>query len=242
MCIILWFIPSESIFNCIYSIMDVFLFIVLLAVSFCLGLLAALVGLAYYILYFRNMDENAKPDIKQSPNKLRQSGQFVHFASPLDSTRRSINIIPMDNSISKSSYSATPLGRRLGQQSLELRLQNALALQQQREAAYPEYMLNSGVTDLSSVVLGTDSGIYLPQCVAGDPGMATRKTSTVRDEITHHGLGINNELCLPQHVSGKGSGNKPCMAVRKSSTTRQEFSGICSAPSFAKCSIIEIDD
>ena len=213
MCNIFWFILSESIHICIYSIMDVLLFIALLAVSFCLGLLAALAGLAYYILYVRNMDENTKPDIKQSPSKLRQSGQFVHFASPLDSTRRSINIIPMDNSCS-----ATPLGRRLGQQSLELRLQNALALQHQQEPAYLETLLNSGMTDLSSVVLGTDSGIYLPRRVAGYPGMATRKTST------------GNELYLPQHVAGRGS------------TTRKEFSAVYTTPSFPKCSIIEIDD
>lgn len=191
--------------------MDILLFIILLAVSFCLGLLAALAGLAYYILYFRNMAENTKSDINHSPNKLRQSGQFFHFASPLDSTRGSIHIIPMDNSISKSRCSATPLGRRLEQQSLELRLQNAL--QQQREGVY----LESGVTDLSSVVLGTDSGIYLPQRIAADPDMATRKTSTVRDEI-------------------------PFMAVRKIRTTGQDISGVCNAPSISKCSIIEIDD
>ena len=194
--------------------MDILLFIILLAVSFCLGLLAALAGLAYYILYFRNMAENTKSDINHSPNKLRQSGQFFHFASPLDSTRGSIHIIPMDASISKSRCSATPLGRRLEQQSLELRLQNALALQQQREGSV---YLESGVTGLSSVVLGTDTGIYLPQRIAGDPDMATRKTSTVRDEI-------------------------PFMAVRKIRTTGQDISGVCNAPSISKCSIIEIDE
>ena len=177
--------------------MDVLLFIVLLALSFCLGLMVALAGLAYYVLYFRKLDENSKPD-QPSPSKLRASGQFVHFASPLDSTRGTINLFPMGNR-SFMSNSATPLGRRLGQQSVELGIKNALAKQQVNLSS----LLSS--VDLSSV----HSGLY-----------------------------------LSQHVAGRGgsSGAAPCMSSRRTSTTRDGFSGIRNEPSFPKCSVIEIDD
>lgn len=165
--------------------MDVLLFAILLAISFCLGLVVALAGLAYYILYFRKIYENPKPD-HPSPSKLRETGQFVHFTSPLDSTRRTINVFPMDCSSFLSSSSATPLGRRLGHQSLERGLQNALALQQKQRINL-ESMMSTGV-DLSSIV-GTGNGLYPLHRLDGrgygvDPILAARKTSTARKEFT----------------------------------------------------------
>ena len=153
------------------------MFLVLLAVSFCFGLLVALASLTYFISYFRKDDENSKP-IQLSPCKLQSTGQFIHFASPLDSTRHTINESSINNNGSSFNYPSTlsPFGHGATHQSLEVSLKNVLA---QNQRVYIESLVSSGV-DLSSV--------------DGTCSMEQRKTSTGRDYFT----GIHNTPSLPK--------------------------------------------